>query len=379
MLPLDRQATDVAEERNPSFAGDGIERRLQEWWKELLGVDQIGIDEDFFDLGGHSLIGVQLFSNVKEEFGVDLALATLFEARTIRQIADLIRETRQAETPQEEVSKTLIPVQAQGTEQPIFWIPGGFGTTVLAVRELSELLGQNQPFYGFETPQPNPDDEIEPVPAKAERFVGELRKVQPTGPYRLIGFCGGGFIAWEMAVQLHSAGERVSFLGLVECYDTRYPKTFVAKLCYRAERLIWKSKERLKRGPMAAWAWCWAQAKLSAEYASLFARGRIARLRGKPAPEMPGPPADPLERVKLSLERYYPPKFHGRCDMFVARDNYEYAGLSHGVDPRLAWRTFCEGGGIAVIPGDHEEILKAPNVHHFATALKASLKESLAH
>jgi len=371
--------TDLAEERIPPFAGDGVERRLLEWWKELLGVDQIGFDEDFFDLGGHSLIGVQLFSNVKEEFGVDLALATLFEARTIRQIAGLIRESQQAETPQEEVSKTLIPVQPLGTEEPIFWIPGGFGTSVLAVRELSELLGENQPFYGFETPKPDPDHEIEPVPAKAERFVRELKKVQPAGPYRLIGFCGGGFIAWEMAFQLQSAGERVSYLGLVECYDTRYPKTFTAKLRYRTERLIWKLKERLKRGPMAVWVWCWAQGELSAEYASLFARGHIARLRGKPAPKMPTPPPDPLERVKQSLERYYPAKFRGRCDMFVARDNYEYAGLSHGVDPRLAWRTFCEGGGIAVIPGDHEEILQAPNVQHFATALKASLKESVAH
>jgi thioesterase domain-containing protein/acyl carrier protein len=371
-VPLETNRTVLAEARQPFLLEGDLEQSLLRWWKELLGIDEVGLDDDFFDLGGHSLIGVQLFNNVKEEFGIDLSLATLFEARTVRQIANLIREARQALVPQNETPKMIVPVQPHGTQVPLFWVPGGFGTNVLMVRELSELLGNDQPFYGFETPEPGPDEEFEPVPARAQRFLKEIKQLQPRGPYRILGFCGGGFIAWEMAVQLESAGDKVSLLGMVESYDIRFPSTFLAKQRYRGERLIWKIRQLLKRGPKGMWSWS------TEKLASSTSLQRIAaRLTRRSAPAIPAPSPDPLEKVRASLVRYFPASFQGKSYFFLGKDTYQYAGLSRNIDPRLAWRELSKNGSeIAVISGDHEEMLKSPNVQLFASVLRSWLKES---
>ena len=80
-------------------AHGGIEATLTAWWQELLGVEQVGLDDDFFDLGGHSLIGVRLFAKIKKAYRADLELAVLFEARTVRQLSALIAQSTQQRPP----------------------------------------------------------------------------------------------------------------------------------------------------------------------------------------------------------------------------------------------------------------------------------------
>jgi acyl carrier protein len=133
-----------------------LETALQGWWRDLLGMDSVGLDEDFFELGGHSLIGVQLFSKIKKVYGVDLPLSTLFEARTVRQLAELIGESAKplAQTPAPPT--TIVPLQPAGSGVPLYWFPGSFGTSVLQFKEVSLLLGAEQPVYGFEAKMPAP-------------------------------------------------------------------------------------------------------------------------------------------------------------------------------------------------------------------------------
>ena len=105
----------VRQQRTPSPVGGHIEGALSEWWRELLGVEQVGLDDDFFDLGGHSLLAVRLFSKVKKTFQLNLGLSTLFEARTIRQLAAVIRKAGTPGSAEPNTSGALITVQNQGS------------------------------------------------------------------------------------------------------------------------------------------------------------------------------------------------------------------------------------------------------------------------
>ena len=91
----------------------------------------------------------------------------------------------------------LVPLQPKGTRPPLFWIPGGLGTSVLHFKEISLLLGDDQPVYGFEVKMPEPEEELESTQLRADRLIQAMRQLQPQGPYHLIGFCAGGLVALD--------------------------------------------------------------------------------------------------------------------------------------------------------------------------------------
>ncbi len=189
------------------------ERRLTAIWCRHLDLTDIGIDADYFDLGGTSLGAVRLFGSIEEEFGINLPLSTLLTHPTIELLAQVIAG---AEPGAAVGSECLVPIQPNGTRAAIAAVHGG-GGEVYIYRELAELLGTDQPLYGL---QPVGIDGVtkplDSVPEMASRYVKELRQVQPEGPYRLIGFCFGGSVCLEMAAQLEDMGQEVDFIGVID-------------------------------------------------------------------------------------------------------------------------------------------------------------------
>lgn len=358
---------------------DDVESLLVGWWQELLGLEPVELDNDFFELGGHSLIGVQLFNRIKKTYRVNLVLSTLFEARTVRQLAQRIREEHKMNHAEPKSGSPIIPIQPEGSQPPLFWIPGGYGTTVLPFREVSLLLGSDQPVYGFEAKMPAPDQELESIPDRAARFVKEMRSVQPNGPYSLVGWCGGGYIAFEMAQQLSKEGQVVDYLAIVDCVVPRYPRSWAGKIRFFAERTIWLARNLLRRGPKGMLRWALVRCKSFAR-AMLLSSGRAgAQLLERPIPALPRRIDETDERVWRNVDRYEPVSYCGKCVVIVGNDSRTYGGLSSSVDPRLAWCKLSEGGSeIRTVPGDHEEMLKAPNSYQFAQELKFSLERSRA-
>ena len=224
-----------------------IERTLVGFWQDLLGVAHVGVEDSFFDLGGHSLIAVRLFAMVKKAYRVEFPISVLFEAPTIARCAALI--AAQVGEAAEEGAKPvavqrrfthLVPMhQADGgPKQPFFLVAGMFGN-VLNLRHLAQLIGGDRPFYGLQARGLYGDAAPHATIAEAAAdYIAELRQVQPRGPYMLGGFSGGGLTAWEMARQLDSAGEVVSVLVLL---DTPLPMrpglTRADKLRIRAAQL----------------------------------------------------------------------------------------------------------------------------------------------
>ncbi|MFZ0039027.1 MAG: thioesterase domain-containing protein [Candidatus Acidiferrales bacterium] len=349
-------------------ASNEVEAVLTRWWQDLLGIESVGLDDDFFDLGGHSLIGVQLFSRIKQTYGVDLGLSTLFDARTIRQLAELINQSSKATQSEPEPWSPVVPIQPNGSRPPLYIVPGGYGTTVLPFREVSMLLGPSQPVFGLEAPMPPPNEEMESIPDRAARFVKEMRAKQPNGPYYLLGWCGGGYVAFEMAQILSSAKQEVAFLGIIECADPQHPRAWWEGLLFRTQRAVWRVRNFTKRGPkgMAQWA--------GMRMGLISKRAEPAKL-GNAVTPLPLELMDEVdERAWRNVYRYHPTSYPGKSVVIIGEESWKYSGVVRFLDPRLYWCILSTGGSeVKVIPGDHMDLLKAPNSGILASELKLHL------
>jgi len=200
--------------RAPSNKDEAVLARI---WSEVLGIPKIGTDEDFFELGGTSLQAVMIFAKISRGRNFDLPAATMVRAPTIAQQAVLLEEIWRATD-----KSLLVAFREHGDGPPVFFVHGG-GGGVLYVRNLMQDLRCANPLYGLQAP---PLDGDAKLPRRIEefstRYIREIRKAQPSGPYNIIGYSAGGTIAYEIARQLSQSGDTVALLGLVETTTARY-------------------------------------------------------------------------------------------------------------------------------------------------------------
>jgi len=200
-------AMDIKSESSQEYiqATGDIEEKLEKIFKEVLNIGKVGIKDDFFDIGGHSLLAIQLIGKINKSFNKKLALATLFEAKTIQNLKILIES-------KEEDFNVLVPIQTKGNKRSIFAVPGSGGTT-LEFYELSKALGENQPFYGFQSVGIDGQiDLLNSIEEMAKVNIEAMKKVQPEGPYQLIGYSCGGFVAYEMIRMLKNENDSIIIL-----------------------------------------------------------------------------------------------------------------------------------------------------------------------
>jgi acyl carrier protein len=185
-LPRPETVRDVAEQ-DLTPAQDELEVRLTWIWEKVLGVTPIGAGENFFALGGHSLIAVRLFSEIEKAFGKRLPLATLFQAPTIEQLAQVLRQQGWEPT-----WSSLVALRPQGSKPPFFCVHA-VGGNVLEYHDLARHFAAEQPLYGLQSL--GLDGKAAPltsIEAMAAHYLQEIRHVQPTGPYHLGGRSFGG-------------------------------------------------------------------------------------------------------------------------------------------------------------------------------------------
>ena len=191
-----------------------LERTLVRLWEEAIGISGIGVTDDFFDVGGDSLIGVLLFVKIEEELNRSLPVSVLLTANTIRKQAALIQAGDQASA-----FTGIIPVREKGDTPPLFFIPGKGGVPT-RIRHLEKRIEPGVPIYALqdllEETGPRPLRSIEAV---AAFYLQQIRKVVPPGPYFLVGESVGGKVAYEMAQQLLRQGEQVPILAMLDTYN----------------------------------------------------------------------------------------------------------------------------------------------------------------
>ncbi len=198
------------------------EETLCRLWEEVLKRERVGIHDNFFKSGGHSLRAVQLMSRVKTAFAIDMPLVVIFSAPTVARMAEHITALKGDERQQ--ASPILVNIQSHGMSAPFFCVHA-IGGEVISYGELSQELGMEQPFYGLQSPPARffakSDISIEQL---ATIYNREIRSVQPNGPYTLGGWSMGGLVAWEMAQQLIKEGQTVGLLALI---DTTPPAKYL--------------------------------------------------------------------------------------------------------------------------------------------------------
>jgi amino acid adenylation domain-containing protein len=201
-----------------------IERGIAEIWSRVLGRKASSVRDDFFTVGGHSLLALRLLGEVRNQFGVEIPTRRLFETPTIEGLAAFVSEQKAAAIREE---KYLVPIQrGDPAVQPLFLVPGGWGGEVefLVYGELSRQIDPARPVWGLKARGAGTADPPHAsVTEMATDYLREVRSIQPHGPYLLAGECVGGICAHEMACQLEQAGEDVALLVLL---DTVVPSQY---------------------------------------------------------------------------------------------------------------------------------------------------------
>ena len=188
-----------------------LERRLARIWCDVLRRERVGRGDNFFDLGGHSLVAAQIFDRIYRVFNRHLPLNTLFSAPTLSQLATVIQKT-------DGTWPSLVPVRSSGVQPPLFFVHGAGGSTV-QFQNLARHLSESQPIYAFEAVGldgiQKPRISIEHM---ASAYVEDVIRVDERGPYFLAGASMGGLVAYEIARQLAQMDKRVAMLGLGDTY-----------------------------------------------------------------------------------------------------------------------------------------------------------------
>jgi len=194
------------------------ERQLALIWADVLKKSYVGVTDNFFDLGGHSLLAVRVLGKISKTFGVRLSLRTLFDAPTVEQLATAMGSPlRESDEP------PVLVLQPDGTETPVIFLHGDWTGAGWYVRRLAPLAAPNARFLVLPPLGDETDRTTWTLESIAARHLVEVRKVQPRGPYRVVGYCVNGMIAFEVAQQLRAAGETVDQVVIVDSNPVNAP------------------------------------------------------------------------------------------------------------------------------------------------------------
>jgi amino acid adenylation domain-containing protein len=188
-----------------------LERHIAEIWETTLGIKKVSIRASYFDMGGHSLAAMRIINKINKTYSLDFGLATLFTGRTIECMAELIQDRLAPNT-----TSSIVPMQPLGSAVPLFIIHGA-GGNILRFYPLAMLIGTDHPIYGVQAQSLlSGQPALLSLKDMATYYLEEIRKIQPHGPYYLLGYSFGGTVALELAQQLRAAGERVGLLGMLD-------------------------------------------------------------------------------------------------------------------------------------------------------------------
>ncbi|MCU1641955.1 MAG: tycC 2 [Nocardia sp.] len=182
---------------------------------EVLGVERIGLDDNFFEHGGNSLSATRLVNRLGSTLGRKVPVMLMFTAPTP---ADLIAAVAEADT-NGAAFDVLLPLRTTGSAEPLFCIHP-VGGIAWSFAGLSAHLDRDRPLYGLQSPALLGNEELpDSLEDWARRYIKEIRTIQPTGPFHLLGWSLGGVIAHAMAVQLQEEGEEVALLAMLDSYN----------------------------------------------------------------------------------------------------------------------------------------------------------------
>ena len=346
---LPEPASMASQRQNNSLAPrDDLERALVCIWEKLLQQHPIGVTDNFFELGGDSLTAIDLMLAIEKELNFNLPIAVLFQSPTIDVLAELIRGRGKP------VSRnSLVPLRTQGSRPPLFCIHAD--GSVFIYRHFAKYLDPDIPIYGLQAHGlANPKDEpYRHIDEMAAHYIGEIRMVQPRGPYHLCAFSAGGLIIFEMARQLRAQSETVAFIGMLDAYGPVYPERLAGKNVAGYKIAIHLNTLRLL-GAQGQLSYLWGRIRhrTGLTLSRLFAKLLLQLNLPLPSRVRYEYIADLIDRAALMYPqgRTYP----GEVTIFHALTQPE--GIKP--DPTLGWRSLVTGDLKTVyVTGTHNSIM----------------------
>ena len=360
-----------------------LEEVLAGHFASLLGVARVGVEDSFFDLGGHSLIAVRLFARIKRRFDVDFPISVLFEAPNVAALAAMIAARTGTDGAGLKAGgdgahtapafKHLVALHhgAAGAKTPFFLVAGMFGN-VLNLRHLALMLGRQRPVYGLQARGLIGDEAPHMcIRDAAADYIGEIRSVQPQGPYLLGGFSGGGITAYEIARQLEAAGDRVALLALL---DTPLP---VRPPLARRDRALIKLHELRSKG-----------LGFLSEWAANRVRWEVEKRSGGEAVASGGAPEFNNRQIEAAFRHavaaYDPETWNGPLVLFRPPLDRRWkvsggrwvSGEREYVHPDNAWTAHAPNIRVIEVPGDHDSMVLVPNVSVLSEQLKTCIAQA---
>ncbi len=349
---------------------DELESTLKMIWEKVLDIQPISITDNFFEIGGHSLLAVRIFDQISREFGKTFPLAALLQAPTIEQLADVVR---QKEPPLS--SPLLVNIQPGSYKLPLFCVHGCRGE-VLFYNHLARYLGPGQPFYALRAQgldgKKKPHTRIEDM---AVDYMKEIRAVQPEGPYLLCGAAYGGWIAYEMAQELTAQGQKVALLVILDTFNlgpasptvpSSSPNPPVSSVSTAAPsrksltHYVRRSIYHLKRGQLI-----WVLRNILRRHVE-----RVTRVFTPPRERYA---KDVQRAITKAVYNYFGQPYSGRIVYFLpdARERVFRSSRT--------WYELASGRlDVYIVPGRHLGILDEPTVQIVAQKLRACLDQAQA-
>ncbi|MBA3564920.1 MAG: amino acid adenylation domain-containing protein [Gammaproteobacteria bacterium] len=355
--------TDNASAAAPVAPRDALETLLHQLWVELLKRQPIGVTDDFFALGGHSLMAARLFSRLETQTGFRLPLALLFDAPTIATLAAAIRRRDwQASW------SSLVQLEPRPRpDAPAFFCVHDAGGNVLNQRNLARRLGDDCAYFGL---QAVGLDGVHPplrrVEEMANLYLRDVRRVQPRGPYFFGGFSFGGVVAYEMARQMQQAGEEVALLVLLDCGVPPRILSLPDRLRYRALSLLKRHGGRLLSRPEV-------RSRLR-QVRRLHTEGRLDDPSSAAARTFWKIHRRMMQACKVALRTYDPGYYRGPAVLVrMSRKPRHFPALHAALKSLLRWGMVIPDLEVLELEGRHLMLIEEPVVGDLAAFLRPRL------
>ena len=336
------------------------EKMLTVIWKNCMGISGCSIDDNFFALGGHSLMAVQILSKIEKKIGKKMQLAVLFKHPDIRSLAAFIDSEKK-----EIIYKSLVAIKPSGSKTPLYIIHGE-GLNVLNFSSLAEHIDEERPIFGLQARALNGEDAPEEtIQQIAEYYLGEILQHNPDGPYLIAGYSFGGYVAVEIEKQMQAMGKKIQMLIM---FDTDAEKTEYKDWYYLFPRKVKRNlpifisflKSILKQ-PVSTFK------NRFASHPPAFLSNYFYRKDSKGFFQL-------IKKIKekhlVAFRNYKMGPFNNKVYLFKAKICVHYVNDA----AFLGWKIYAKKGvELFEVPGDHLSMLLAPHVEQFADVLEKTL------
>ena len=365
------------------------ERILAALWAKLLRIEAVGITDDYFELGGTSLLAVELFTQIEKLFGKKLPLTTIVEAPKIEQLAHLLDQSGLG------IRESLVLLKDGEGKPPLFLIHDGDGETMLYLNLARRLKPEHQ-VYGIQPYSRDRHPILHTRIVDMAAYYGEkIRIIQSEGPYLLGGMCAGGNLAFEVARQLQIQGQKVALVALIDAADVQAAKRIGRINSQRLSRFSAALSQNNQLSPQERLFHSLNKVKEKAinlityetqtKIQNIWDKAKMMLLRYYLDEKLPLPQFlqnIPVRIAYLFAEKEYVPKglYQGEVVLFRATegegDNEPYVNIYS--DFLLGWgKRVTEGVKAYDIPGGHSSMLQEPNVQVMAEKMQSYIDAAL--